>query len=75
MGRSQVTTHMVRAPVRPATRWMRVVSRASARVSAGQMVVSRCASLDVPTPGGPRSSTLWAERRHHVPPGMCSRPW
>jgi hypothetical protein len=41
-----------RAPVRPATRWMHVVSRASVRLTAGTMVVSRRASLDVPTPGG-----------------------
>jgi hypothetical protein len=35
-------------PVRPATRWMRVVSMASARVIAGRMVVSHRASIDVP---------------------------
>jgi hypothetical protein len=42
----------VRSPVRPATRWMRVVSRASAKVIAGRMVVSRYASTDLPAPGG-----------------------
>ena len=39
-------------PVRPATRWMQVLSRASARVMAGRMVVSRRASIDVPALGG-----------------------
>ena len=53
-----------RAPMRPATRWMHVVSRASARVIAGKMVVSRRASLDVPTPGGPSRRTLWSQRLH-----------
>jgi hypothetical protein len=48
----RVVTMAVRAPVRPTTRWMRVVSRASARVIAGRMVVSRRASLDVPAPRG-----------------------
>jgi hypothetical protein len=38
----------VRSPVRPATRWIRVVSMASASVIAGRMVVSRRASIDVP---------------------------
>ena len=37
---------------------MRVVSRASARVMAGRMVVSRRASLDVPAPWGPEEHTL-----------------
>jgi hypothetical protein len=37
-----------RSPVRPATRWMRVGSRASTRRIAGRIVVSRRASLDVP---------------------------
>jgi hypothetical protein len=46
-------TPAVRAPVRPATRWMRVVSMASARVIAGRMVVSRRASIHLPAPGGP----------------------
>jgi hypothetical protein len=54
----------VRSPVRPATRWIRVVSIASARVIAGRMVVSRRASIDVPAPGGPSKSRLWAERLH-----------
>ena len=48
----RVVTNAVRPPVRPATRWMRVVSRASARVIAGRMVVSRRASIDLPAPGG-----------------------
>ncbi len=48
-----VVTKAVRSPVRPATRCMRVVSMASARVIAGRMVVSRRASIDFPAPGGP----------------------
>jgi hypothetical protein len=66
----RVVTNAVRAPVRPATRGMRVVSRASARVIAGRMVVSRRASLDFPTPGGPSSRTLGSERPHSVHPNM-----
>jgi hypothetical protein len=62
----RVVTHAVRSPVRPATRWMRVVSRASGRVMAGRMVVSRCASIDLPAPGGPKSRTLWSERLHDL---------
>ena len=62
----RVVTNAVRSPVRPATRWIRVVSMASARVIAGRMVVSRRASIDLPAPGGPRRRTLWAERLHHV---------
>jgi hypothetical protein len=38
----------MRAPVRPATLWMHVVSMASARLMAGRMVVSRRASIDFP---------------------------
>jgi hypothetical protein len=63
----RVVTNAVRAPVRPATRWMRVVSMASARVIAGRMVVSRRASLDFPTPGGPRRRRFGTQRRHPVP--------
>ena len=54
----RVVTTAVRPPVRPATRWMRVVSRASARVMAGKIVVSRRASIDLPAPGGPSRRTL-----------------
>jgi hypothetical protein len=35
----QVVTTAVQSPVRPATRWILVVSMASARVIAGRMVV------------------------------------
>src|SRR5687767_4672078 len=64
----RVVTTAVRRPVRPATRGMRVVAMASARVISGRIVVRRRASLDVPAPGGPRSSrTLGAERRHEFP--------
>ena len=59
-------TSAVRAPVQPAMRWMRVVSRASARIMVGRMVVSRRASLYVPAPGGPSSRTSGSERRHRV---------
>jgi hypothetical protein len=52
--KGRVVTEAVRAPVRPATRWMRVVSRASGSVMAGRMVVSRCASLDGPARKAPR---------------------
>ena len=44
-----------RSPVRPATRWMRVVSMASAKVIAGRMVVSCRTSIGLPPrvdPGG-----------------------
>jgi hypothetical protein len=74
----RVVTNAVRSPVRPATRWIRVVSRASARVIAGRIVVSRRASIDWPAPGGPRRRTLWAERlhllQHGIPSVNCYRP-
>jgi hypothetical protein len=38
----------------PVTRWIHMVSTASARVIAGSGVVSCRASIDVPAPGGPR---------------------
>jgi hypothetical protein len=47
-------------------RWRRVISRTSARVIAGRMVVSRLASMDLPAPGGPSKSTLWSERLHNL---------
>lgn len=47
----RVVTMAVRAPVRRATRWMGVVSSASARRMAGGTVVSRRSSLDFPAPG------------------------
>ena len=49
----RVMTGAVRSLVRPAKRWIHVVSRASARVIAGRMVVSRRANIDLPAPGGP----------------------
>jgi hypothetical protein len=60
----RVVTTVVRAPVRPATRCIRVVSRASARRIAGNIVVSRRASIDVPTPGDPKRRTLGSECLH-----------
>jgi hypothetical protein len=41
-----VVTNAVWSPVRPATRWMRVVSSASARLITGRMVARRRASND-----------------------------
>jgi hypothetical protein len=38
--KGRVVASAVRAPVRPATRWMHVVPRASTRVIAGKIVVS-----------------------------------
>lgn len=52
-GRRVEGAEAVRAPVRPAKRCMRMVSRASWMVSAGRMVARCRASLDVPAPGGP----------------------
>jgi hypothetical protein len=40
--------------------------KAAARVIAGKRVVSRRASIDFPTPGGPRRSTLWSKRLHDL---------
>src|SRR5262245_28758982 len=68
----RVVTNAVRAPVRPATLWIRVVSMASARVIAGRMVVSRRASIDLPAPGGPSKRTLWAERLHNLYLRFCT---
>jgi hypothetical protein len=42
-----VVTNAVRSSMRPATRWMRVISMASVYAITGQVVVSRCTSLDV----------------------------
>jgi hypothetical protein len=65
--KGRIVTHAMRAPVRPATRGMRVVSMASARVMAGKMVVSRRVSLDFPTP-------KWIEEEDVVirTPASCS---
>jgi hypothetical protein len=41
----RAVTKAVRAPVKPATRWMRVVSMASASVIAGRMVASWCTGI------------------------------
>jgi hypothetical protein len=66
----------VRAPVEPATRWMRVVSIASARLRAGRMVVNQRASLDGLTPGRLRKMVRYATGTHvfagrRRPRGMC----
>lgn len=44
---------------RPATEWILVVSRASARVNGGIMVGMRLAIIDLPAPGGPTRRMLW----------------
>jgi hypothetical protein len=49
----RIVTTAVRPPVRLATRWLRVVSSASARVMAGSIVAKRCAEIDVPALPGP----------------------
>jgi hypothetical protein len=54
----RVVTRAVRAPVRPATRWMRVVSKASARLIAGRGVVRQRASS--------------VDSRYHLMPWACS---
>src|SRR4029450_9924427 len=71
----RAVTHAVRAPVRPATRWIRVVSMASARVIAGRMVVSRRASIDLAAPGGPGKGRLWAQRPHERQVHMALLMW
>ncbi len=45
---------------RPATEWSWVASSVSSRVSLGRIVVIRRASMVLPAPGEPTSSTLWA---------------
>jgi hypothetical protein len=57
----RVVTNAVSARVRTMTRWMRVVSMASARVIAGRIVVRRRASIDCSAPGEPGRRTLGAE--------------
>src|SRR6266850_7054697 len=74
-GAKRVGRNAVRAPVSPATRWMRVVSMASASVMAGRMVVSRRASIDLPAPGGASKRTLWSERLHHLPLDVAISTW
>jgi hypothetical protein len=51
--RGESITIAMRAPVRPATRGMRVISSAWASVIGGTMVVRLCASLDCPARGNP----------------------
>jgi hypothetical protein len=46
----EAVTKAMEASVRPATRWMRVVSMASARDVTGRMVVSRSAVIAVKIP-------------------------
>jgi hypothetical protein len=52
----RVVTNAVQSPVRPATLWMRVVSRASGRVMANRMGVRRRANIDRPDLRGPSMS-------------------
>jgi hypothetical protein len=42
-----MVTRVVRAPVRPATLWMRVVSMASGKGIAGRMVVRQRANIEL----------------------------
>jgi hypothetical protein len=58
----RVVTTAVRSPVRPATRWMRVVSSTSVSVIAGRIVVRRRANINLAAPGSLRSSRTSAER-------------
>jgi hypothetical protein len=48
----EVIPHAVRSLVRPATRGMRVVAKASSHIIAGRSVVRRRASLHSLAPGG-----------------------
>jgi hypothetical protein len=64
--KGRVVTTAGRPCVRPATRGMRVVSSASARLIAGRMVARRRASIDFPAPGGPSNRTLWTQCPHRV---------
>ena len=58
----------------PATRWIRSVSRASARVMAGSMVVRRRPNLALSTP--PRSiKGLWADRLHPLLQNLRPTEW
>jgi hypothetical protein len=70
----RVVANVVRAPMRPATRWTLVVSMASATLISGKVVVRQRASLDVPAPGlqrrrGPRSEYACAPRAPGRPQG------
>jgi hypothetical protein len=49
----RVVTNAVRAPMRPATRWMFVVLRASGTGISSRIVVRGRASIDWPANGGP----------------------
>jgi hypothetical protein len=72
----RVVTQAVRAPVRPATRGRRVVSRASAGLSAGRMGVSQRTSIDVPDPERahlmPLTEALSCVRRNADATGLSS---
>jgi hypothetical protein len=63
----RVVTKVVRSLVRPATRWMRVVSMPSARV---MMVGHRRASIDWPAPGRPRSRRFGSECLYPLHPHL-----
>jgi hypothetical protein len=47
----RVVTNVVRSPVRPATRWIRVVSMAPARIIAGKIATSRRSRSGFPALG------------------------
>ena len=48
----RVVMQEVRPPVRPAIRWIRVVSLGAANFLSGRMVVRQSASFDLPALGG-----------------------
>jgi hypothetical protein len=64
MGR--VVTKAVRPSVQPATMWVRVISKASARLIAGNMVVRRRARIDCPAPEWSPWRGMVTERRAEV---------
>jgi transposase len=67
-----MVTNAVRSPVRPATRWVRVVSMASARVIAGRMVVSRRAVEVLPTEIGRDMSRFPSGKHLASRAGICT---
>jgi hypothetical protein len=55
--KGRAETNAIRPPVRPTTRWLRMVSMASARGVAGSMEARRRADIDFPAPSGDLVST------------------
>jgi hypothetical protein len=67
----RVVTTAVRPPVQAATPWMQMVSRASARVMSGRMVVRHRASGNVRAPAAPSRSRLCPNA--HIIPTFAAR--